>query len=198
MHTLPQLNAGGSLKSIMSNLQMVFVGVASALILFWLVVAIRGPRKIEEPGVLAVLRYGAALRIFALVLAWGAPAIVVYVVVNFSPRNPDTQLAVGIGLLVLSAIPGLLLLEVERMQIAITEDAIVRHSPWTGTCVVKWADVTRVSDSKINRWFVVNSTGGTIRVSQHLKDIGAFVRIARRKLSAERYSAAAAAFDACS
>jgi hypothetical protein len=182
----------------MSNLQMAFVSVASALILLWLVVAIRGPRKIETPGVLAVLRYGAALRVLALVLAWGAPALVVYVVVNMVPRNANTQLAVGIGLLALSAIPGLLLIEVERMQIAITEDAIVRLSPWTGMSVVKWGDVMRVSNSKVNRWFVVSSTESTIRVSQHLTGIGEFVKIARRKLSAERYSGAAAAFDACS
>jgi hypothetical protein len=182
----------------MSNLQLAFVSVASALMLLWLVVAIRGPRKIDEPGVLAALRYGAALRVLALTLAWGAPAVVVYVVVVLVPRNPNTQFAVGIGLLALSAIPGLLLIEVERMQIAITEDAIVRYSPWTGKCVVKWGEVTRVSDSKVNRWFVVSSTGNTVRVSRHLTGIGEFVKIARRKLSAERYSGAAAAFDACS
>ena len=108
------------------------------------------------------------------------------------------SLAVGIGFLALSAIPGLLLIEVERMQIAITEDAIVRHSPWTGRCVVKWSDVARVGYSRVNRWFVVSSTGGTVRVSQHFTGIGEFVKIARRKLTAERYSGAASAFDAWS
>ena len=182
----------------MSNLQMVFVGIATAMVFAWLLVALFSRRKIEEPGALVVLRYGPVLRVLALVLAWGAPGIVIYVLGNFPPRNQDTFLAVGVGFLVACLIPGLLLIEVERTQIAVTEDEIIRRSPWKGKCNLKWSEVSRVDYSRINQWFVISAPTHRIRISRYLNGLGEFVKIARRKLSSERYSGAAAVFDACS
>lgn len=182
----------------MPTLQTVLVGLASALMLLWLVVVIRRPRKVDVAGVLVVLRYGSALRVLALILAWGAPALVIFALWNFPPRNEKTLLVAGIGFLALSAIPGLLLIEVERMQIAVTEDAIIRYSPWTGRCSVQWQDVQRIHYSTMNRWFIITAPTGKIRVSRHLLGVAEFIRTARRKLATNRYSGAVAVFDACS
>src|SRR5262245_7226070 len=182
----------------MSNLQIVFVSIAAALIFFWTVVAVVGMRKIDEPGTIVVLRYGSALRVLALVLAWGTPGVVIFVLASFPPHDQNKFLAVGIGYLTACLIPGMLLIEVERTHIAVTEDEIIRRSPWTGKCVVKWSEVTRIGYSSINQWFVISSAAHTIRISRYVTGLAEFVKIARRKLAAERYSEATAAFDACS
>jgi hypothetical protein len=182
----------------MSNLQVVFVSIAAALIFLWIVVAIFGMRKTDEPGTLVVLRYGSALRVLALVLAWGAPGIVIYVLWTFPPRDQNTFLAVGVGYLIACLIPGMLLIEVERTHIAVTEDELIRRSPWTGKCIVKWSEVTRVGYSRVNQWIVISAPAHTIRISRFVTGLREFVKIARRKLAPERYSGAAAAFDACS
>lgn len=182
----------------MSTLQMVFVGLASCLMLFWLVIALFGPRKIDAPGVLVSLRYGAALRILALILAWASAGVTIYVLWNFHWRSERALLGVGAGFLAASVISGLLLIEVERTHFAITEDSIIRQSPWTGKCAVAWNEVTRISYSPLNRWFIVTAGTRTIRISRHLSGIPEFVRIAQRKLATDRYSGVAALFEACS
>lgn len=182
----------------MTALQIVFVSLASCLMVFWLLVALRGPRKIVESGILVSLRYGSAFRIFALVLAWAPAAVTIYVLWNFHWRSNNALVAVGVGFLVASVISGLLVIEVERTHIALTEDAIIRQSPWTGKCIIPWSEVDRVGYSRLNRWFIVKSRTHTIRVSCLLVGIAEFVKIARRKLATDRYASVAAVFDTCS
>jgi hypothetical protein len=182
----------------MATLQMVFVGLESCLILVYVYLALFGPRKITAPGVVVVLRYGSFLRILAVTIAWGAPGIAIYALWNFPWRTDSMLITAGVTFLIASIVPGLLLLEVERMQIAVTEDALIRQSPWTGKCVVKWSEVERVGFSTVNRWFVISGEAHTVRVSRHLTGVREFVQVVKRKLAVERYSGAAAALEACS
>ena len=182
----------------MPTLQVVFVALAYGLILIWLILALAGPRKIDAPGVLVLLRYGSTLRVLALVLAWAPPCLAIYVLWNYAWRSDSQLMGAGVSFLATSLIAGLLLIEVERTQIAVTEDGLVRSSPWTGRGVLKWSEVERVQYSPINRWIVVAGAGQTIRISRHLVGVGEFVNIARRKLAPERYAGAAAVFNSAS
>jgi hypothetical protein len=77
----------------------------------------------------------------------------------------------------------------------VTEDDLTRYSPWTGKAVLRWADVERVRYSAANRWFVVQGTSATIRVSRHLAGVRDFIDLVKRKLAPERWINAAQAFE---
>src|SRR5688572_6434344 len=114
----------------MSTLQTFFVLLAAGIILFWIMLAVAGPRKLELPNVLAVLRYGALLRTGALLLALAPPMIMAFVVSVFPWRNDQWLILAGSSFLATSLIAGLLVLETESAQIVVTEDGLTRFSPW--------------------------------------------------------------------
>jgi hypothetical protein len=176
------------------TMQTVYVLLAAALMLAWLVLLVRGPRRVEVPN-LAVLRYGVFWRSLALVLALVPPVIMVYAVWGFPWRNESTLTFAGV-LFLASVVCGLPLIEATRVQIVITEEGLLRHSPWSGPLTLKWIDVESVRYSALNRWFIVAGAGQAIRVSRYLGGIGVFVDAVRRKVAAERCVSAAAALDA--
>jgi hypothetical protein len=177
------------------TMQTVYVLLAAALMLAWLVLLVRGPRRVEVPN-LAVLRYGVFWRSLALALALAPPVIMVYAVWGVPWRNEATLTFAGVLFLATSVVCGLPLIEATRVQIVITEEGLLRHSPWSGPLTVKWIEVESVRYSALNRWFIVAGAGQAIRVSRYLGGIGAFVEAVRRKVAAERCVSAAAALEA--
>jgi hypothetical protein len=180
----------------MSTIQITYVLLASGLILFWLVLVVLGPRKIDVPNVVAVLRYGVALRTIALALALTLPLIMVYCVWAFLWRNQNMLNLAGMSFLACSIIAGLWLIEVTRVQVVLTEEGIRAFSPWRGSVTLKWLDVESVRYSALNSWFILRGAGQTVRVSKYLSGVGAFVEIVRRKVAAERWVSALAVMDA--
>ena len=180
----------------MTTLQIVFLALAASLILVWLALAVLRPRKIDLPNVVAVLRYGSVLRTLALILALLPAMITVYVLAVFPWKSNTMVSYAGGSLLATCLIAGVLLVEVTRRQICLTEDAITCVSPWTGRTTLQWSEVERIRYSSVNSWFVVVGGGRTIRVSRHLLGMKAFGEIVKRKLAAECFASAAAALDA--
>ncbi len=178
----------------MTILPTVFLLLAAGLILLWLVLAVRGPRAIDVPNVVATLRYGAALRTAALILALAPPTMMAFVFWFFAWRNDVTMAIAGGSFFGASLAAGLLFLETRLAQVVLTEDGITRSSPWTGRATLPWSAVERVRYSPLNRWFVLSGAGRTIRVSRHLVGVSIFVDTVRRKVPAERSASAAAVF----
>jgi hypothetical protein len=179
----------------MSNLQIVFVGLAASMSLLWLLLAFTKRRSPELPGLVAVLRYGTLLRMGGLMIALAQQTVMIYFIVRIQWRT-DTILAVaGLSFLLASVVAGLPLIEMARVQIALAEDSITHYSPWTGTRTLRWSEVDSVGYSVANRWFVLSSGERTIRVSRHLDGIAAFVDLVKRKVAAERWASATAAID---
>lgn len=177
-------------------MQNVYVALAAGLMLCWLMLAALGPRKADTPNALAVLRYGVILRSLALAFALMPPMMMLYAVWAFLWQTPATLNFAGVLFLAFSAIAGLLLIEVTRVQIVVTEEGITRFSPWSGLATLKWIDVERVRYSSVNQWFVVESAGGLIRISRHLEGIGEFAGTLKRKVAGERWASAASALAA--
>src|SRR5262249_2973345 len=146
----------------MTTTQIVYVALAASLIIAWLLLAIFGPRKLDVPGVLADMRYGTSLRTLALSLALAVPLVMIYVIATFTWRTDARLNIAGVSLLATSIIAGLLLIEVMRAQVVITEDGLTRFSPWSEPATLRWAEVERVRYSAVNRWFVVEGAGRTI------------------------------------
>ena len=179
----------------LTTTQTVYVLLAASLMLCWLVLVVVGPRRTEVANVLVVLRYGVVLRTLALVFALLPPLIMIYAIWAFPWRTSGMLNAAGIAFLATSIVGGLLLIEVTRVQVLLTEEGLHRFSPWSGAVALKWIEVERVGYSAANRWFTVEGAGRTIRVSRHLGGIGDFVGLVRRKLAAERCTSAAKVLD---
>ena len=165
--------------------------------LCWLMLAALGPRKADTPNALAVLRYGVILRSLALAFALAPPMMMLYAVWAFLWQTPAALNLAGVLFLAFSAVAGLLLIEVTRVQIVVAEDGITRSSPWSGLATLKWIDVERVRYSSVNQWFTVEGAGGTIRVSRHLEGISEFAGTLKRKVASERWASAARAVGSC-
>lgn len=180
----------------MLALQTTFLVVAAAVVFFWLTYALTGPRKLKQADILHVLQYGWMLRTGALILALAPPVLMACFVVLVRWQNTGTLALAGIAFLATSVVGGLLLFEVEGIQIALTEEGVTRYARWGTPICVKWVDVERVSYSRLNRWFIIASVLRSIKVSRHLVGIAAFAAIVRRKVGAERCASAAAALDA--
>lgn len=180
----------------LSGWQIVYVLLAAALMLGWLVLVVIGPRKIDAANVLGVLRYGIALRTLALVLALLPPLVMIYVIWAF-PWRSERALHIAGGVdLAASVLSGLLLIEVTRVQVIVTDKGLTLHSPWTRQTSLNWSEVERIGYSMVNRWFTVEGAGRTIRVSRHLAGVGIFADAVRRHVAADRYTGAAAALEA--
>jgi hypothetical protein len=177
------------------TLPLIITVLAVSVALGWVAFAVRRPQKMDVPNVLAVLRYGSALRIAALVIALAPPALLAYIAWNIPWPNDTLLLIAGACFVPVCAIAGLLLIEVERVQIILTDEGITRLSPWTGQLTLNWSEIGRVGYSPANRWFLVQGGGRTLRVSRHLKGIGTFVELVRSKVGAERYAGAASVFE---
>src|SRR5947207_10208680 len=147
--------------------QTVWAAIAGVLILIWLGLAVIGPRRIDGPNVV-VLRYGIIWRTLALVFALGPALVMLYTMWGVTHWKPSMQNIAGLMLLTFSVIGGLLLIEVTRVQIVVTEDGLTRHSPWAGAGTLSWIEVEVVRYSPGNRYFVVTGGGQTIRVSRSL------------------------------
>jgi hypothetical protein len=176
-------------------MQTVWIVLAAGLMLAWLYLAVFGSPRAEAAGA-TVLCYGPFIRTLALLLALATPMIMIYVVWTFPWPNSSRMNLAGLSLFAFSIVGGLLLIDVTRMQVVVSEEGLARSSPWSGAVTLKWIEVERVRYSAVNRWFVVEGAGRTIRVSRHLAGIGAFVELLRRHVAAERLASAAAVLDA--
>jgi hypothetical protein len=177
-------------------MQTVFVVLAVLLMSCWLALAVLGPRRMDKANALAVLRYGVVLRMLALLLAMTPLVILLYAMRKFHWETPAKFNLAGFAFLTFSAIVGLWLIEVARVQIVVTEDGITRSSPWSGVATLKWSEIERVRYSSANRWFVVEGAGHTIRVSRYLTGIGVFAEVVERKITADKWASAAGALTA--
>jgi hypothetical protein len=180
----------------MSTLQIVFVVLPASLMLLWLILAARGPRKFEAPGAIAVLRYGPSLRTLSLALAMLLPMIMIFVIAVFLWRNEKTLIYAGSSYLATCLAAGLAHIEVSRGLVCITEEGVTRISPWKGRVTLKWTEVERVEYSSLNSVFVVIGAGRRIRVSRYLSGVKAFADTLKRKLATERFRPAITALDA--
>jgi hypothetical protein len=173
----------------------VWAAIAGVLMLVWLGLAVVGPRKVDGANII-VLRYGGVWRLLALVFALAPAFVMLYAMWVVPTGKPSTQNIAGALLVTVSVIGGLLLVEVTRVQIVVTEDGLTRHSPWAGTGSLRWIDVEVVRYSAGNRYFTVSGGGQTIRVSRSLSGLSIFAETLRRKVAEERRTAAATALEA--
>lgn len=71
----------------------------------------------------------------------------------------------------------------KTVSIRFNDHEIVSTTPWSGTKHLRWEDVTHVTYSQVNRWFIFSSgTETKIRVHYLLGGLTEFLREAQRRL----------------
>jgi hypothetical protein len=67
-------------------------------------------------------------------------------------------------------------LEVFLVRVEFDESFIYPFSPWRGRRRIPWSDISSLSYSEINRWYVIRTRShGTLRISTFLSGIASFV-----------------------
>ena len=170
----------------MMTLQIVFTILAGAILALWLGVASRRPRKIAVANVVAELVYVRSLRVMSLCFALTPPTLLLCLIWRLNWRDEQMLILAGSLFLCLALPPGLLLVEVARTQVILSEEGLTRVSPWRATAVLAWTEIDRVRYSALNRWYELHAGGRTVRISCLLDGIAKFVDLARTKIPAER------------
>ncbi len=171
----------------METPRILFLVLAIGLIFLWLVVALLPRKPPEVAGPVTELRYGRFLRVLALVIALLIPALMVFVVWFLPWSDARHPMLAGCAFLALSLLGGLLHLEVERVRLFVTDDALISYSPWHRRHEIRWAEVQNVAYSSVNRWFVITGPGGrAIRASRSLVGLPALLAVLKHKVTAPR------------
>ncbi len=175
----------------------VFFGIACLFALLWLGLLLRR-RPSPPPGDdVLTLRYSWALRWFALVIAMAIPILMAAMMANLVWGSLRPLLIAGGSLTLLSILGGLLLIETDKVSLHLTADSLVFDSPWLRRRTIRWDDVSRVSYSSLNRWFVFrDSAGVSIRASVYLVGITHLLTAIRVRIPPERWHAVRTLLDA--
>jgi len=65
--------------------------------------------------------------------------------------------------------------------------AVTRHSPWKGDLSLAWEEIESVQYSTFNRWYVLRSPRGKIRISSYLSGMDDFVELATQRIPREKW-----------
>jgi hypothetical protein len=169
------------------------------LVLLVLVNSVRRLPKTDPETGAAILRYTWFVRGTALVFGvLSAPFLALgsFVALAAPPQvGPEIQFSTLGGFLLFGPLFWFLLLEVLYRRLLVTEKGIHSRSPWRAARCFGWEEITRVSYSALNSWFILTGAEGrTIVVSVHMTGIRSFVRAIRSQLARENYRQAEVGF----
>lgn len=112
----------------------------------------------------AVFRYRLPVRLFALGATVTLPTAITFLVLLFPPVRTET-LSVAGAYLVVGMLCSLLLWESAWYYITLDAKGIAYRSPWRGFKSFPWDDVSLVSYSAFNMWFLIRfKDGDKVRV----------------------------------
>jgi hypothetical protein len=168
----------------------VFVGIGGTVmaVLFLLLWAgLRGkPREDPATGTV-VFRYNVFVRVLSIVLAFGPPIAITLLVLFAKPVQNEDDLWAVVFLYVLFAFLGIpLLWETVRYSLAISPAGLACRSPWRGNLFIPWDEVSQLSYSGTNAWFVIHATTGQrFRVHLFVAGVGRFLELVEQHLPPE-------------
>ncbi len=169
----------------MTTLQSFFTALSALMVCGWLGVVRLRPAKIEAANIVAELKYGRVLRITSMCLALTPPTLLCILVWRLNWRDQQMLILAGSSLLSLGFIPGVLLIEVARTRVILTQDAVVRVSPWRATSTLARSAIKSVRFSSINRTYDLLGDGPVMRVSRMLDGVQRFIELAKAKIPIE-------------
>jgi hypothetical protein len=175
----------------MTETRLLFVLAALVELAAWVLIALRFRLPKPVAGE-TLLHYGFKLRVFALVVAFGIPLGLIYLMAATPIADIRGSTLIGATALAAGAIGGALLAETQGVHMLLTQAGIVSASPWRRRCELAWSAIVRVGYSKINQWMIVRAQGKPpIRASMHLVNIRQLAQLLRQRVAADRLAPAA-------
>jgi hypothetical protein len=127
-------------------------------------------------------RYSLAIRGLAIIMAFVVPAGVVLLAMTRKMQTDDPWTVPAICAL-FAALGAPVWWEAFRFSLIICPKGLDCSSPWKGRHFIAWNEITQVSFSSINSWFVIKSaTGRSFRVSLFVSGIPEFLAQCERYL----------------
>jgi hypothetical protein len=139
---------------------IVYVGVTASLgLLLW--TARRGRPKVDLSTGALWFRHSVLFRGFAVLAAFGMPlAITALLIFVMPPKNAGDVLAVIAIYALFFVLGGPLLWEASRFALGVSKAGLDCRSPWRASRFVPWTEVTQISYSSINSWFIIRTRDG--------------------------------------
>ena len=137
-----------------------------------------------------ILEYGRSLRTFAIAGTGFFGFLGVIATGSLDPSSPVSDRSLLIALALLT--PWLVVfiavgVEFFLAYAKVGSDALTRHSPWKGDLSLAWEEIASVEYSTFNRWYIVQSPRGTIRISSYLSGIDDFIEVATERIPPEKW-----------
>ena len=167
------------------------VAIGLAPLIEWLLLRSRRPhgRRDIVTGE-TILEYGRGLRTVTILGTSFFAFLGVIATGAADPSTPISDREMWIALVLL--LPWLVVFialgaELFLAYVKVGNGAIARHSPWKGDLSLAWEEIESVQYSTFNRWYVLRSPRGKIRVSSYLSGIDDFVEVATERVSPDRW-----------
>lgn len=174
---------------------LLFIGfvIVGAVGVFWLLLtaARRGEPTTDRNTGGLVFRHGRMFRVVAVAALVGLPIVIGLLFLTTPPKS-----SAGVVLFVLMGVVcvgfGVVLTrDAFRFQLTVTSAGVAGRMPWRGAVSIPWADVTAVTFSRGNVWFVVHANDRrAVRVSALVPGLTHFLDRCERQLDPERLTGA--------
>lgn len=167
-------------------LPFMIYGLIAVCVIFLLgIMAWAAKRGRPAPGAdenSVVFRYNIILRVFAFLAAFGIPAGITALVIAFPPKREEIGYVIGVYALFAGlSLP--LYWETSRYYVLISPEGIERRSAWLGFRFIAWDDLTSVTYSQINAWFVFQAENGEkIRISALISGLNDLLRLVEMRV----------------
>ncbi len=128
-----------------------------------------------------ILEYGRGFRILMSVTSLILPALILIMMIiqskGFQDLEPLKELVekwhiFAILLFFTVGIPMPVLMELWGVAHRISKEGIQKGSPWSKDFFLRWGDIRSITYSGLPEWLVIDSSGGTIRISIYLNGLG--------------------------
>ena len=167
------------------------VAIGLAPLIEWLLLRSRRSRgRRDVVSGETILEYGRGLRAVTILGTLFLAFLGVLATGAVDPSTPvsDREMWIALALFLPWLVVFIALgVEVFLAYVKVGNGAIARHSPWKGDLSLAWEEIESVQYSTFNRWYVLRSPRGKIRVSSYLSGIDDFVELSTERISADRW-----------
>ncbi|CAN5569834.1 hypothetical protein BH11PLA2_BH11PLA2_36180 [soil metagenome] len=144
----------------------------------------RNNKPFLDQGTTFTLKHSAFLRWFSIVTVFGGTAGFALSTVLFPPTDPLMTWLNTAGVTLLGTCGMALLWESFRWSLTVSPTGLDCQSPWKPRKLAGWSDVTSVTYSKMNSWYIVRFRDGkSFRVPAIVPGVQRFVDVTRKKLT---------------
>jgi len=167
------------------------LGIGLTPFIEWLILRSRQPhgRRDVASGE-TILECARSLRTFSIAGTAFFGFLGVIATGALDPSSPvsDRSLLIALALLIPWLVTFIAVgVEFFLAYVKVGSGALTQHSPWKGDLSLAWEEIESVEYSTFNRWYVLRSPRGRIRISSYLSGVNDFVEVATQRIPPEKW-----------